>query len=105
MGGWGWGLASAPAAQRHRPAAHASAAAGRTTALTGAQLARQLAAAFRKAPFTRDAIRVTVEKHVITISGRIVLAENRGIATRDARRAARAAHWTDYRVVNTLQVH
>lgn len=67
-------------------------------------MARQLTAEFEKAPFAHAAVHVAVKGHVISIGGRIALAEHRGIATRDARRAARAAHWTNYRLINTLRV-
>ena len=90
--------------RRDGAAVHAATPARRSAPATSADLARRLHAAFRRPPFTDDRIHVHVQDDAIHLTGTVVLAEDRGLATREARRAAKAAHWRQYRVVNTLHV-
>ncbi len=102
LAGLTWGLGPA----QQQPARHSARAEARKAKapVTDTAMTRQLAALFQKTPFTQDRIHVQVKNQVIRLTGSIVLAEDRGRATQDARHAAAAAHWKNYRVVNTLRV-
>ena len=99
-----WARRPAHRQRRDAAATHAAAPAHRSAPVIGSVLARRLQAIFRRPPFTHDRIQVRVQGDAIRLTGAVVLAENRGLATRAARRAAHAAHWRNYRVVNTLHV-
>lgn len=99
-----WARRPAHRQRRDAAATHAAAPAHRSAPVIGSVLARRLQAIFRRPPFTHDRIQVRVQGDTIHLTGAVVLAENRGLATRAARRAAHAAHWRNYRVVNTLHV-
>lgn len=99
-----WARQPAHRQRRDAAATHAAAPARRTAPVTGSVLVRRLQAAFRRPPFTHDRIQVRVQGATIHLTGAVVLAEDRGLATREARRVAHAAHWRNYRVVNTLHV-
>ncbi|HVB40788.1 MAG TPA: BON domain-containing protein [Terriglobales bacterium] len=71
---------------------------------TRAQLEQDLEAALHAAPFTGDQVNLSVSGTGITISGKVHWAENKGVATREARRVAAKDGWGGLHVFNHMDV-
>jgi len=71
---------------------------------TAAELQQELAGTFKSGRFSSDSIEVQVEQQGITLTGTVHGAEDKGVATSEARLIARKGGWNDVHVMNRLAV-
>lgn len=69
-----------------------------------AELEQDLQAALHAAPFTGGQVSLSVSGKDITISGQVLGAENKGVATREVRRIAASDGWSGVHVYNHMNV-
>lgn len=72
---------------------------------SGAMVTQDLTARFHAGSWARDAISANIAGDVITLTGKVRRAEQKGEATRVARDVARKDGWAQFHVINKLEVN
>lgn len=96
-----------PSPTHHAAATHAKSNAKKAPSgpKTATELQQDLEAALHTAPLAGDPLSLSISGKDITLRGEVHSAEDKGVATRTARKVAEKDGWTGFHVLNQIEVN